>query len=691
VIKIPRGAINNRAVHLNEHIVPSSLKDRGVNDNAEIREYKFYFYDGGHDHTGGRKGSLIGFEWNLVGNGSFDHNISCTTGVLDPSGTYDEETLEVLEGYEGASGVADFWLVSGEILPMWSSASYRGDYSQLLITKQTVVVPTGTHCLYQDVPTPLGYDEHNLPADSDFDGQYVTLGLWSCGEGLMYFGIRDDAGEHWSDAVTLATGWEWNQESFEVSTPSGELRVMVSPSGKVYVDQLQMVLGTRLPSATIYESEKDTDAWRKHNTVFVNCEQDNVIKAGDAVVVSGSSRAGVEHAGYYGQGGVLGVAIAPSSFRQWVAVCNIGIARVNVIRAVTYGDTLCVANNVSYPGYSIAESQLTPSDVTIGDVYTYATALEEKSGTGAGTVLAFVHPKPSRLTNNVKSSLKLAPEYNNSVERSIDGDNPIPMEMGYDGQHNFYKWNLTEAQGRNRFVLEENVPVSVSGAYVFSGVLPASMEMDVDRLYSNEVYQEGLVVGELGKIWGMQVDRVPARVINSNMYTDEDVVDSTDPAHGGSGVPEGWESIGFDLYSGVIDANGTLTVDGLTLYVDIDNASGTINGWLVAGPTGSYMNSITTRLPVPKDFISWSADGLRIWSMADDDGGVEVTVIDPSGDEVLDTGLVTNSGWYEDVYTISGGTFSPDDWFTIQTRLRSTGDNSSYIGEMSLYYHNYSA
>lgn len=689
MITIPRGTTGNRAVNLNEHIVPETLMNRGVNENADVREWKLYFHDAGHDHTGGRQGALIGFEWNLLNNGSFEHNIACVSGLIDPSGAYDHNTYQGYSEYIGASGIPDFWAVSGDILTYWTTDSYTGDHAQILITNPLIDLPSGDLCFYQDIPSPSGYDEHNLPSDLDFTDQSVTIGMYTKGEGSYYLGIKDNLGDHWTEAIELTDEWLWNKETFTVAEPSGGLKVMICPSGTVYIDQVQMVVGTRLPSKIIYESDTDIDAWRKHNTIFTNYELDNTINAGDVVAVSSTSRAAVTHPNYFGQGGVMGVAIAPSTYKNWIAVCNLGIAKVNVTRPVAYGDLLCAGNDLSYPGYSISEAQIHSSDITIGDLYTYATALEEKTTEGPGQILAFIHPKASRSNNTVSAGIHLAPEYDYSIEHGMQGDNQIPMERGNDTLHNYYKWNLTEAQARNRFTIVDNIPVSVSGEYSFDGVLPTAMNIDIDRLYSNEVYQEGQFIGELGKIWGMQPDRVNGRMANSSIYHNVDVSQITQPEEGGSGFLDDWTPIGFDLYDGNIQGTGTITVDGIDLHVDINNATGTIEGWFVANSTGSYINSIVTRLPVPRNYIEWMGTGLHFWNKADDDASVEIMVIDCSGNLVLDTGEIQNHAWTESDAHISGE-FEPNEWFTVQTIFKSTGDNSSFMGEMSLYYHSYS-
>jgi hypothetical protein len=336
---------------------------------------------------------------------------------------------------------------------------------------------------------------------------------------------------------------------------------------------------------------------------------------------------------------------------------------------------------------------LLSNDITIGDIYTYATALEEKDTDGPGQILAFVHPKPSRSNNTAGSAIHISPEYNGSVEHVFDGDNPLLMNRGWDESHNYYKWNLFDAQEANILRISEGIPIVLSGFLPISGVtaIEGNIEIGDIRIRSNEVYQQGEIIGELGKIWGMQVDRVKTRIINGSGYdNDSDVNDETTPELGGSGMPLGWEPIGFDLVNGQLTGTGSFYTDDLVIEDAVITLSGYISGNLVDDEnTDSEYNSINVRIPVPKDYIIWNESGFYFWNKSDNGASIRIKLLDTNNVIIVDTGEVVNSGWTESIAHVSGE-FEPNDWFTVQAIMKSTGNNSSFIGEMSLYYHNYS-
>ena len=721
---MPRGIDGNRALHLNEHVIPETLFNKAINNNAAIREWKLRFWDYGHDHTGGPSGALIDLPTNLIRNSNFEHDISRGTGT------------------------PDFWLASGSVTIDIVNDAYIGTYACKLDNNNPINYPSSSECLYQDIPSPYGIYDQIPPSGNDFSSKLMTLGCWAKGNGTLYIG-HNDTGDHWNSGDILSDEYEWLSYRFTCSDNTDSLSVMFCPVGTVYLDNVKLAIGTRLNRYNAMNTDEDIDAWRRHNNLFNNVEDDG-IRSGDVVAVSTDSYASVLHPMYCGQGGVVGVAVADSECGSWVPVCNLGYTMVNVIRTVSYGDMICAATN----GYAMSDKNITAEDITLGDVYSFATALEEKDTDGEGQILAFIHPKPTRqnANDNRRKAVHLAPEYDGAVEHAFDGDNPLDIPKGWDMQHNYYIWNVARAQellpGVGAPIASEDIGITghtnsiqISGAYTSYDI----------NLISDEVYQQALIAGQFNAVFGTGINDIRVKIFNDNAYVDKWVDAATDPGeivgaytsddfysrpvgnfpvggfrtptltaghgtivyddlhpdgdayHGvmtgadfypvgaDAGItPSGWSPVGFDLRNGMSTGNIEITGTG---NLDIVS-TGVIGGTgFITYPTGVYStsNSIVIRVPVPHDHIAWLSTGFYVWNMATAGAYVQYQVYDVDGVLITDSDRLTNTDWTRTELDISAGNYTPNEWFTVYTLFNADGDSSAYSGEMSMYYYNYAS
>jgi len=724
-----RTAFGNRAVDLDGNIVPESLFDRGVNEEADVKEWKLLFWDGGHDHTGAASGALVDLTRNLLRNSNFEYDIS------------------------NGSGMPDFWYSSGSIDVDIVNSGYIGSYAARLVANPPVF-PSGTTCLYQPIPSPSGYSQSAPPSGTDFQGLSYGLGLWASGNGQVALGHHDTV-DHWCSPYDIADEWTWCTYRYSVDNTTTGMRALVCVDGDITIDNVLLNHGTRLISTRPTPNEADLDSWRKQNNIFNCMDSEYRIDEGDVVVVATDSYAGVTLPRYAGMGGVLGVAIAGAPSGIWIAICNGGPAKVNVLGQVSFGDLLCTEYDPDYPGYAISSEHIMTA---VGDiasqVYPFAIALQNKVTDGPDQILAYINPPASKSdTINRMKALHLIPVYHGAVEGALDTDDAGLIRKGYDGAHNYYLWNYSQR------ALDQIVDIDFDGGASISG----EADLDIDGgtyeatamdIRSDEVYQEALLVGEIRNKYGVQVDKIGVKLLNSSVYENAWVEAAVDPgemagAYGVTGlyarpagtfaaggpahptrplgfpadnehsteywpayvgrmgddgdhsmgglpvgpvdgtVPSGWQAIGFDLRGGLMEGTLSLSTTGIVSITTDGVVSMTGTGTLVPSGTDSYTNSIITRMAVPDDYIGWMGTGVYMWNKCTTGASLEYRIYDVNDDLVVDGGPLTNLTWTRTAIDIPTGVFTPNEFFTMYNIFTSDGDNSAYLGETSLYYHNY--
>jgi len=787
----------NTRIDGTRHVVPETIKNDAVHPNADILETKSQFVGYGHDHTGDDQGAIIDLTENLIFNGNFEHSIRNEDGTITPS------------------GAPDFWEASGVMVGVYPSG-YMGNTSCIINNAAGGSYPQGTQCLWQDVPSPSGNLYPPLPSGVGFAGRTLTFGCWHRYDpgvdpytGLIYLGYNDGYGDdQWSSYYSCTNDWQWINWTFTLSESATRLRMLVYSMGIIYIDNVQLCIGTRLIGQQPLRAESDTDLWRRVNAVYRNGE-DSTIGWAEVVVVDASRNLSVKYAEETGQGGVAGVTVAPSPSGHIVGVTNRGITDLKVHGDVQVMDLLVADADPDWPGFAIAERHeddfINPKD---GGKHTFATALVEKAGDTAGIVKVFVDASPAlsdrwaEAEGNIPATdtkvLSAAPVYANTIEGTVDGDDSGALYKGWDGVHNFYRWSWLEADAERAFVLDASGNVNIIGEMSTTGVVLSGV-----ALTSDEVYQEGILIGRVGKTWGDQIDRVLVKFASASGYRDQGIEDEVlaydddgtqirpegyeglrhsiwpsglwDPTASGAIYPSGWDEVGFDLRDGTLELiepnvwrvriDGerpppVITIDapgypGLTGYLRWDDAGQSgdyiydhpVDGWQVwasgitpsgitltsisgyfrkEGTTSPY-NSLVTRIMVPHDFVRWVSGYSYVWNKVEWTSGwyggsgilpenwfigsdlvpavVEASgatlaslsyyiydtsgVLVASGIDLMNATRHVVSGWDQTEIYISGGTWEPNEWFTMRHTLRSDYDTYAYLGELALYYRNY--
>jgi len=466
----------------------------------------------------------------------------------------------------------------------------------------------------------------------------------------MYLGYNDGE-DHWDEPFTVDPGgWSWYKWTFLAGPRAESLRVMFYPRGDWIVDDVQLAIGRRLIAEQILKSESDREAWRNVNLV-ATCGVSGWSDYGEALRYQDGTSGVVIYPTEWGDSKVMGINCAHAASGYWMGLCSKGNTRVKVIYPVTAGDLLCAADHPEYPGYSISTEQVAAAaGRSVSNLNTYALAWESKTGTGPGVIEAYVDCNPAITATTTQYTIPIygAPRYPNSVEGSLQAgtgtvpnygtgnlpaaipasygitldasgniiggygtgivgnykplaDNTTdPILVGFDGFHNYYRWDRVDSRRAEReFTFDASGSAKIVGDLV-SGIFQIGDMGEVGGtgnlphhaniwIRSNEVYQEGLLIGTLGKEWGDHIERLKVKFTNRNQYTDNEVEavalayqdDGTplNPSGGygtfpagwdwtasGAVYPSGWPEIGFDLRDGDLYIYGSGKIhDGITI------------------------------------------------------------------------------------------------------------------------------
>lgn len=684
-----------------------------VSQDAGIWESKSAFFDWGHDHTGGDQGAIIDLTDNLVFNGSFEYDMSMSGGLALP----------------------DFWQASGHIDYEIYPSGHMGAQSLKMENPLGTSIPLGAHCFYQDIPPPSGKAHGPAPSGADFADRTLTMGCWVktdstaytiLGTGSVWLGYNDGS-DHWWDEVILTNNWQWLRWTFICSPNTEAVRVMFYPNGPVLLDNIQLAIGKRLISEQVLKSESDRELWRNINVMFT-CGISGGMHYGEAMHWIDNTSGMIEHPTNWGQGKIVGITCAnvPAS-GLWAGGCNQGVTTLKVIYPVTASEPLTCAAHDDYPGYSIAASQVSEaagSDYTGWDLNEYAIAMESKEGTGPGIVTAFVQCNVAWEANSSYRSAALmggfAPEYPNTVTGKLiagsgmngnltdynDSSDPVLTVFdasGYypydQGSHNAYKWNRKAAIRKNReFIFDASGNAEMrgdaSGTFIFGNMgddeHTPRKDMNIWEI-SNEVYQEGLVIGRLGKVWGDHIERNPLKIVLGSIYEDEEVesVALALDASGYQTLPSGYVVSGAlgDLYEWPPKwpddwdylLSGSVFPSGWN--DDIDIGFDLRNGWAYSYGSGRIDSAHTSAITLMSGYVDANGDYVYLIS-SDDYVATSGSMAQGVKDVFLNiSGAVTWSSGYFD-WTMPSGwvTPGPSGYFWIRNKYMAPDEWQSPWG-----------